>query len=46
MSGYDYNRALITQKAMDSFRAIDIETASRIGRNVKATELSNIEYKT
>ncbi len=46
MSGYDYNRPLIAQKAMDSFRAIDKDTASRFGKNVKATELSNIEYKT
>ncbi len=45
MSGYDFNRPFINEKAMEHFFAIDRETASRFGKKVKATELSNMEYK-
>ena len=45
MSEYDYNRPLITEQAMENFVALDKDIASRFGKNIKATGLSNIEYK-
>ncbi len=43
---YDYDRPFISQADMATYVATDRETASQYGRTVKATELSNHEYKT
>lgn len=45
MDHYDYERPYIAQSAMKSYVATDAETASEFGPSVKATELSNVEYK-
>jgi hypothetical protein len=44
--GYDYDRPFISQESMRLYVAADDATAAEFGRKVKATELSNIEYKT
>lgn len=45
MDQYDYDRPYIPQSVMSKYVATDVETASQFGQSVKATELSNIEYK-
>lgn len=45
MSEYDYERPFIGVEKFDTYVAIDRDEAKRYGKNVKATELSNIEYK-
>jgi hypothetical protein len=45
MNGYDYDRPFVAEEALDQFTAIDIEVSRRFGKFVKATVLSNIEYK-
>jgi hypothetical protein len=45
MAAYDYNRPYIARGDMRTYVAMDAETASEYGRTVKATELSNVEYK-
>lgn len=46
MSEYNFDRPFISQEAMAVYCATDAETASRYGRRVKATPLSNAEYRT
>ena len=45
MIAYDYDRPFIAHGNMRTYVATDAETASEYGRTVKATELSNVEYK-
>lgn len=45
MAGYDFNRPYISTDKLTLFRAIDHEVARRYGKQVKATEMSNVEYK-
>lgn len=45
MSGYDFDRPFVSQKALPRYVAIDPTAAARYGRIVRATELSNVEYK-
>ena len=45
MSGYDFDRPFISQDAMQAYVATDRVAAQRYGKTVKATPLSNIEYK-
>ena len=45
MSAYDYDRPFITLEKMHPYVATDRDTATDYGRIVKATALSNIEYK-
>lgn len=45
MSGYDFERPFISQDAMHAYVATDRVVAERYGKTVKATPLSNIEYK-
>src|SRR6185295_16933826 len=45
MSGYDFERPFISQDAMQAYVATDQVAAQRYGKTVKATPLSNIEYK-
>ena len=45
MSGYDFERPFISQDAMQAYVATDRVVAQRYGKTVKATPLSNIEYK-
>lgn len=45
MTGYDFNRPLISEQALERFVAVNKDIASRYGKYVKAIELSNIEYK-
>jgi alkylation response protein AidB-like acyl-CoA dehydrogenase len=42
---YDYERPYITHADMATYLATDRDTSSQYGRTVKATELSNVEYK-
>jgi hypothetical protein len=44
MSGYDFNRPFINTSSLLEFRAIDSETASRYGKSVRASQMSNSEY--
>jgi hypothetical protein len=44
MSAYDYNRPFIDQATFALYVAKD-RSAARYGKAVKATQLSNIEYK-
>ena len=46
MRGYDFNRPMISVESMDKYVAIDKDTAKRFGKIVKATDLTNVEYKT
>ena len=46
MDLYDYDRPYISQTDMGTYVATDGDTASQYGRTVRATELSNVEYKT
>lgn len=46
MDLYDYDRPYIVQADMREYIATDRKTSSQYGRMVKATELSNVEYKT
>jgi hypothetical protein len=46
MSGYDYDRPFVSQKALREYKAVDAIAAARYGKTVKATILSNIDYKT
>ena len=45
MSGYAFDRPFIGQDAMQAYVATDRIAAQRYGKTVKATPLSNIEYK-
>lgn len=45
MSGYDFDRPFISQDAMQAYVTTDRIAAQRYGKTVKATPLSNIEYK-
>src|ERR1700756_1413970 len=45
MGEYDPNRQYMDEEAMGVFEAIDNETASMYGKQVKAVLLANIEYK-
>ena len=45
MNGYDFDRPFIEEGKFEKFKAIDRKTSKRFGKFVKATELSNIEYK-
>ena len=45
MSGYDYERPFVSQGSLPAYRAADAEAAAGYGDIVKATELSNVEYK-
>ena len=45
MAGYDFERPFIDQAAMGSFAARDPVVARRYGRVVRATRLTNVEYK-
>jgi len=46
MTGYDYDRPFVSQKALREYTAVNAIAAARYGKTVKATQLSNIEYKT
>jgi hypothetical protein len=46
MSGYDFNRPMMSVESMDYYIAIDKETAKRFGKIVRAAEFANAEYKT
>lgn len=46
MSGYDFNRPMISVDSMDKYVAIDKDAAKGYGKIVKATDLTNVEYKT
>ena len=46
MSGYDFDRPFIAEDNMEYFEATDKREASKYGKTVKATDLTNIEYKT
>ena len=43
---YDYERPYIAQSDMPAFVATDGKVASQYGSKVRATELTNIEYRT
>jgi len=45
MSSYDYDRPFVRQNGFQEYKAVDSIAAARYGRTVKATSLSNIEYK-
>jgi hypothetical protein len=45
MSEYDFERPFISQDALTTYVATDRDIASQYGKTVKATQLSNIEYK-
>ncbi len=45
MSGYDFNRPMIKAVALEKFVATDKDVSRRYGNVVKATDLSNVEYK-
>ena len=45
MDNYDYDRPYIGQTAMSLYIATDAGEAAKYGRTVRATELTNIEYK-
>ena len=45
MSGYDFDRPFISQDALQAYVATNRVVAQRYGKTVKATPLSNIEYK-
>ena len=45
MTTFDYGRPFIGDGDLGSFVALDRKIARRYGEIVKATELSNIEYK-
>lgn len=45
MDNYNYDRPYIRHEAMSLYTAIDVEEATKYGKTVRATELSNIEYK-
>ncbi len=45
MTGYDFERPFISQDAMQTYVLTDRIVAQRYGKTVKATPLSNIEYK-
>lgn len=45
MAGYDFERPFIAADKLTLYRAIDREVAQRYGKQVKATEMSNAEYK-
>ena len=44
MSGYDFNRPFVDASSLVDFRATDSEVASRYGKSVRATQMSNSEY--
>lgn len=43
--GYDYSKKYMDKWAMDSFAALDMETAGRYGKLVQAVYISNREYQ-
>lgn len=43
---YDYDRPYLDQQAMPHYTATDATVEARYGKTVKATEFSNVEYKT
>lgn len=45
MTGYDYERPYISTDQLTLYRATDPVLAQRYGKHVKATEMSNVEYK-
>jgi len=45
MTSYDFDRPFISEVAMPLYAAIDADVAARYGRTVRATKLSNVEYK-
>lgn len=45
MTGYDFDRPFIGVEKLGTFRALDRDDAQRYGAMVKATEMSNVEYK-
>lgn len=45
MAGYDFERPFIDQPAMGRFATRDPAVARRYGRFVRATRLTNVEYK-
>jgi hypothetical protein len=46
MTGYDFDRPFVSQDALRHYEAVDATAAARYGPVVKATELSNLEYRT
>lgn len=46
MSGYDYDKPFASQEEFREYKAVDATAAARYGKTVKATILSNIDYKT
>jgi len=46
MSAYDFKRPFIKQEEMKDYISLNSEEASMFGRLVKASNLSNVEYKT
>ena len=42
MSGYDFNRPMISVDSMDKYVAIDKDAAKGYGKIVKATDLTNV----
>lgn len=46
MTAYDYDRPFIAHAKLQTYIAIEPSEAKKYGGTVKATELSNIEYKT
>ncbi|WP_421885026.1 hypothetical protein [Methylibium sp.] len=45
MAGYDFERPFVTADKLTLYRAIDRGVAQRYGKQVKSTEMSNVEYK-
>lgn len=45
MTGYDFERPFISADKLTLYRANDPEVAQRYGKQVKVTEMSNVEYK-
>lgn len=45
MTTYDYERPFVDAESIPLYEAIDAVVSARYGRRVRATKLSNIEYK-
>lgn len=45
MSGYDFERPFISQKALQAYTAVDAADAKDYGKTVRAGQLTNLEYK-
>ena len=45
MTTYDYERPFVDAESIPLYEAVDAGVSARYGRRVRATKLSNIEYK-